>query len=103
MIHDFDDPDCLRSHNKATQVDSEKIEMEEKNLRLHLVLTRQGLLIDDLEEQVQDEKKIVQQVCNKKIQHESYLAFQDAVIEELEEEVDEMNKEGTAKQNQGPP
>jgi hypothetical protein len=55
-----------------------------------------------LEEQVQDKKKIVQQVCDKKIQHESYLAFKNVVIEELEAEIDEINKKGTSKQNQGP-
>jgi hypothetical protein len=43
-------------------VDAEKIDMEEENLRLQLEVTRQRLLKDDLEEQVRDKKKIVQQL-----------------------------------------
>lgn len=28
IVHDFDDPSCLRSHDKATQVDAEKIKTD---------------------------------------------------------------------------
>jgi hypothetical protein len=55
------------SLDKARQVDAEKIDMEEENLRLQLEVTRQHLLIDDSEERVRDGKKIVQQLRNDKI------------------------------------
>jgi polyribonucleotide nucleotidyltransferase len=81
----------IQTHYKDTQVDDEKIDIEQGNLRLHLEVTRQGLLIVDLEEQVQDEKKILQQVCDAKLQAEAFIAFQDAVIEKLEAKVEENN------------
>jgi hypothetical protein len=43
MIHDvcdFDDPDCVWSHDEATQVEAEKIDMEDESLRLQLEVTR---------------------------------------------------------------
>jgi uncharacterized coiled-coil protein SlyX len=46
-----------------------------------------------------DEKKVVQQIHNDKIRHESYLAFQDAVIEELETNVEESYKKDVAQQD----
>jgi hypothetical protein len=61
-----------------------------------LEVTRQGLLIVDLEQQVQDEKKILQQICDAKIQDEAFVAFQDAVIEKLEAKVEENNNKYVA-------
>lgn len=70
-------------------MDGEKIDMEQENLKLQLEVTRQRLLIVDLEEQVREEKTMVQQIRDAKLQDEAYLAFQDEVIEELEAKVQE--------------
>lgn len=53
-------------------------------------------MIVDLEEQVQDEKKIVQQIHDAELQDEAYLAFQDAVVEELEAKVKKSNNKDVA-------
>jgi hypothetical protein len=44
IVHDFDELDRLRFHDKATQVDAENIDMEEEKLRLMFEVTRQRLL-----------------------------------------------------------
>jgi hypothetical protein len=44
IVCDFDELDRLRFHDKATQVDDEKIDMEEEKLRLMFEVTRQRLL-----------------------------------------------------------
>jgi hypothetical protein len=98
IVCGFNDEDCLWSEDSATWVDAKKIDMEEENLRLQLEVTR-CLSIDDLEEQVWDRQKIVQQSRNDKIQHEINLAFRDAVIEELEASVEENNKKDAAQQD----
>ena len=98
-LQDFDDPNYLWFSDKAAQWDAEKIDMEEENLRLQLIVARQSLLIDDLEEQVREEKMMAQQLRNDKIQHEIYLAFQDLVIEELEANVEGNNKKDVAQQD----
>jgi hypothetical protein len=77
-------------------VDAEKIEMEEKNRRLHFEVTRQRHLIHNLEEQVRDKKLLVQQLRHDRLQQETYLAFQDMMIEELEAKVEIMNRKDVA-------
>jgi hypothetical protein len=44
IVRDLDELDRLRFHHKATQVDAEKIDMEEEKLRLMFEVTRQRLL-----------------------------------------------------------
>jgi hypothetical protein len=44
IVRDFDELDHLRLHDKATQVDAEKIDMEEEKRRLMFEVTRQRLL-----------------------------------------------------------
>jgi hypothetical protein len=78
--------ECVPTHAHAAKSDT-----EETNIMLHMEVTRRRLLLDDFEEQVRNEKKIVQQLQNDKIQQESYLSFQDAVIEELEANVEEIS------------
>jgi hypothetical protein len=55
-------------------------------------------LIDDLEEQVWDGKKIMQQLRTAKIQHETYLAFQDTVIKDLEAVGEEITAQDKIKE-----
>jgi hypothetical protein len=55
-------------------------------------------LIDDLEEQVWDGKKIMQQLRTDKIQHETYLAFQDTVIKDLEADGEEITAQDKIKE-----
>jgi hypothetical protein len=87
-----------RNYNFELPCDVEIIDMEEENLRLQLEVTRQRLLLNDSEEQFWDEKKIVQQLRNDKIQHETCLAFPDAVILELEANLEENSKKYVAQQ-----
>jgi hypothetical protein len=76
----------VQTHAKATRVDGGKINMEHENMRLHLEVKRQCLLIVDLEEQVRDEKKTTTNVMPS-LKMMEFLPFQDAVIEELEAKV----------------